>query len=213
MQEGSPAARIAHAALFERVVERIHRYFPERAISVWPHPELPPPPPPRVARVVVLGNLAPEKGLRVVAACAQDAKQRGLPLTFRVLGATTEPVPQAPEAPLSIFGQYDDRELPQLLVAEKPDVIFFPAQVPETYSYTLSVALASGVPIVASALGALSERLAGHAQSAVVRWNALPGEWNAALLAAAGLDAAPAAAPPAGTAESPAPARSAAVIP
>lgn len=27
MEAGSPAARLAHAALFERVVERIHRYF------------------------------------------------------------------------------------------------------------------------------------------------------------------------------------------
>lgn len=27
MVEGSPAARVAHAALFERVIERIHRYF------------------------------------------------------------------------------------------------------------------------------------------------------------------------------------------
>ena len=125
----------------------------------------------------------------MVAACAQDAKLRALPLTFRVLGSTTEPIPQAPEAPLSIAGQYEDAQLPQLLAAEKPDVIFFPAQVPETYSYTLSVALASGTPIVASALGALTERLAGHKHSTTVRWNALPAEWNAALQKAAGIDA------------------------
>ena len=34
-----------------------------------------PPPPPRMARVVVLGNLSPEKGLHVVAACARDAQR------------------------------------------------------------------------------------------------------------------------------------------
>jgi glycosyltransferase involved in cell wall biosynthesis len=162
---------------------------------VWPHPEAALPPPPRVARVVVLGNLSPEKGLRVVAACALDARLRGLPLTFRVLGSTTEPITQAPDVPLSIFGQYADAALPQLLAAEKPDVIFFPAQVPETYSYTLSVALASGVPIVASSLGAMAERLAGHAGSATIRWNALPNEWNAALQKAAGIESAPAAVP------------------
>lgn len=167
------------------VARRIHRYFPEQAIEVWPHPESPRGPAPQVARVVVLGNLSPEKGLRVVAACAQDAKQAGLPLTFRVLGASTEPVPQAPELPLSIFGQYDDSALPTLLAAEKPDVIFFPAQVPETYSYTLSVAMATGVPIVTSSLGAFAERLADYPRAAIVRWNALPSEWNVALLAAA----------------------------
>ena len=170
------------------VAKRIHRYFPTRAVSVWPHPESDKPMQPPVLRVVVLGNLSPEKGLRVVAACAQDARLRGLPLAFRVLGSTTEPSPQAPEVPLSIFGQYEDAELPQLLAAEKPDVIFFPAQVPETYSYTLSVALASRVPIVASSLGALSERLAGYPRATAVRWNALPAEWNTALLKAAGVD-------------------------
>jgi hypothetical protein len=44
------------------------------------------------------------------------------------------------------------------------------------------------VPIVASSLGALAERIAGHGHPSVVRWNAAPAEWNAALLAAAGID-------------------------
>jgi glycosyltransferase involved in cell wall biosynthesis len=138
-------------------------------------------------RVVLLGNLTPEKGLHVAAACAEDARDRRLPMTFRVLGSTTEPVPQWPDAPLTIHGQYQDSELAHLLAAEKADVLWFPAQVPETYSYTLSVALASGLPIVASALGALPERLAQHPRSATVAWNAPAAEWNAALLSVAGL--------------------------
>jgi hypothetical protein len=72
------------------------RYFPALPIAVWPHPEPPPPPAPRVLRVVILGNLSPEKGLYVAAACAQDARDRRLPMTFRVLGSTTEPVLQWP---------------------------------------------------------------------------------------------------------------------
>jgi glycosyltransferase involved in cell wall biosynthesis len=171
------------------VAQRIRRYFPELAIQVWPHAEPQPPAPPRVARVVVLGNLSPEKGLHVVAACAEDAQARRLPLTFRVLGSTTEPIPQAPEAPLTIHGQYDDAELARLLAAEKPDVVWFPAQVPETYSYTLSVALASGLPIVAAALGALPERLSSYPHAATVRWNAPAADWNAALIGAAGIGA------------------------
>jgi glycosyltransferase involved in cell wall biosynthesis len=170
------------------VSKRIRRYFPTRAISVWPHPEVDQPSPPSMVRVVVLGSLSPEKGLRVVAACAEDAKLRDLPLTFRVLGSTTEPVVQSPEVPLSIFGQYDDAALPQLLAAEKPDVIFFPVHFPATYSYSFSVALASRAPVVVSSLGALSERLAGHPRSTTVRWNAAPAEWNAILLKAAGID-------------------------
>src|SRR4029079_10425650 len=94
---------------------------PVLRIEDGPHPEGPPLPLPRVVRVGILGNLSPEKGLHVVAACARDARERGLALTFRVLGSTTEPVAQAPEAPLTIFGQYVDTELPQLIASEKPD--------------------------------------------------------------------------------------------
>ena len=181
------------------VERRIGHYFHDLAIHVWPHPEVAPDPPPRMARVAVLGNLSPEKGLHVVAACARDARESGLPLVFRLLGSTTEPIPQSPDLPLTIHGQYIDAELPLLIGAEKPDVILFPAQVPETYAYTLSVALASGLPIVASALGAFPERLVGHPRAAMVPWNASAAEWNDALLAAAGLPAresAPVLAPP-----------------
>ena len=167
------------------VSTRIRGYFPDVAIDVWPHPEDSPPPVPRIVRVAVLGNLSPEKGLHVVAECARDARVRGLPLTFRVLGSTTEPVPQAPEVPLTIYGQYVDSDLARLIAAEKPDVLLFAAQVPETYAYTLSVALQSGLPIVASALGAFPERLRGVPRSTIVPWDAPPSAWNDALIAAA----------------------------
>ena len=167
------------------VATRMRRYFPDLPVDVWPHPEGAPAATPRIVRVAILGNLSPEKGLQVVAACARNALERGLPLTFRVLGSTTEPIAQAPDAPLTIYGQYVDSELPQLIAAEKPDVLLFAAQVPETYAYTLSVALQSGLPIVASALGAFPERLAGVPRSTTVPWNAPPATWNDALLAAA----------------------------
>lgn len=167
------------------VATRIHRYWPALPISVWPHPEAPPVQPPSIVRVVTLGNLSPEKGLRLVAACADDARNRALPLAFRVLGATTEPIAQSPEAPVTIHGSYPEELLPTLLAAERADVLFFPIQVPETYSYTLSIALATPTPIVAAALGALVERLDGRAHVRLLPFDADPAQWNAALLDAA----------------------------
>jgi glycosyltransferase involved in cell wall biosynthesis len=160
------------------VARRIGRYFPELRITVLAHPEAPVPAVSPYVRVVTLGSLSPEKGLRVLAACAKDAQARSLPLSFRVLGPTTEPLPQWPDAPLSIHGQYADGDLPRLLAAENPDVFWFPAQVPETYSYTLSVAMTTGLPIVASDLGALPERLANYAHAVIMPWNAPPETWN-----------------------------------
>lgn len=166
------------------VATRTRRYIPDLAITVWQHPEGPTPPVPRIVRVAILGNLSPEKGLHVVAACARDASERHLPLVFRVLGSTTEPIPQAPDAPLTIYGQYLEGELPLLIAAEQPDVLLFAAQVPETYAYTMSVALDSGLPIVASELGAFPERLEGVPRSTTVPWDAPAARWNDALLAA-----------------------------
>jgi hypothetical protein len=83
-----------------------------------------------------------------------------------------------------VHGQYANSELPALIAAERPDVIWFPSQVPESYSYTLSTALDSEAAIVASAMGALPERLAGHPRAVLVPANATAVEWNKALLEA-----------------------------
>jgi glycosyltransferase involved in cell wall biosynthesis len=168
------------------LAQRVARYFPDIDIAVLTHAETQSAAP-RVVRVATLGGLSPEKGLRVVAACAEDARTRGLPLAFRVLGWTADPLPQWPHASLSIHGQYAEAELPALIAAERPDVIWFPAQVPESYSYTLTAALASGAAIVASALGALPERLAGNPRATLLPADASPAQWNDALIAAGAL--------------------------
>ncbi|HEY7943092.1 MAG TPA: glycosyltransferase [Casimicrobiaceae bacterium] len=168
------------------VERRVACYFPGLSIVVLPHAEAPLTTPARVTRVVTLGRLSPEKGLHVVSACAEDARARGLPLSFVVMGPVSEPLPQRPQVPLSVRGEYVDADLGTLIVAERPDVIWFPAQVPETYSYTLSVALVADAAIVASALGAFPERLAGRQRTILMPWNATPSEWNDALLGAAG---------------------------
>ncbi|MEP7183781.1 MAG: glycosyltransferase, partial [Betaproteobacteria bacterium] len=165
------------------VAQRIGRYFPGLAIDVWPHPE-PAPAPLPIARIVVPGLLSPQKGLATVVGCAADAKSRGLPLAFHVLGATTAPVPQMPALPLTLSGEYDEADLAWRLAAERPDALFFPAQVPETWSYTLSAAMESGAPIVASALGAIGERLAGRPRVTLLRPDAPAADWNDALLRA-----------------------------
>jgi O-antigen biosynthesis protein len=173
------AARIIAPSM--DVAARIGRYVPDIAIEVWPHAESSISVP-ALARVATLGTLTAEKGLRVVAACAQDAHARALPLSFRILGAVGAPLPALPAWRLSLSGEYAEADLASLLGAERPDVLWFPAQVPETFAYTLSPAIASGLPIVASDLGALRARLDGRPNTRIVRWDASPTEWNAALM-------------------------------
>ncbi len=166
------------------VAARIGRYVPGLRAEVWPHPE-PPLALRPVTRVATVGMLSREKGFDRVVACAQDAHARALPLAFRVLGATAAPLPPLPLSRLSMSGEFQEGDLAGLLAAERPDVLWFPVQWPETYTYTLSVALAVGTPIVASDVGALPERLGAHPAARLLPWDSPAAAWNDALLAAA----------------------------
>lgn len=169
------------------VIDRIQRRFPGIVVEYIPHPprsdwtdERPP-----QIKVLMLGGLAPAKGLHQLQACALDAKSRRLPLVFCVLGYLSEAIPTWPELPIQVRGEYRDEDLPSLLAMERADVLWCPGQIPETYSYTLDVALATGLPIVASDFGAIAERLRNRSSAQLLPPQSGPSQWNQALLASA----------------------------
>lgn len=165
---------------------RIHTHHPAVTPVVWPHPQADAKPTRPIVRVLVPGGISPAKGIDVLEACARDARERDLPLHFRVLGFLARPIPHWPELPLSVAGEFPEGRLPELLALEHGDVVFFPAQCAETFSYTLSDALGTALPIVATDLGALPERLARRDNARLVRATASAREMNDVLLAAAG---------------------------
>jgi hypothetical protein len=180
----------------EDAARRIAAFFPGAPVVMWPHPEEDAPKSVAPWRVLVPGAISPAKGLEALEACVEDAGVRKLPLHFRVLGFTARPIAAWPERPYGVTGEYEEQDLPALIALERGDAFFFPAQVPETFSYTLSAALATGLPIVATDLGAFAGRLAGRANARIVRWDAGAAEMNDALMAAIGTPApAPAPAP------------------
>ena len=162
---------------------RIGAFFPAVTPLVWPHPELDATPAAAPLRVLVTGAISPAKGLGLLEACVRDAAARALPLHFRVLGYLARPIPVWPQLPFSIAGEYRERDLDAMIALERGDAFFFPAQCPETFSYTLSAALATPLPIVATDLGALPERLADRANARVVPWNAGASVVNDTILA------------------------------
>jgi glycosyltransferase involved in cell wall biosynthesis len=166
--------------------ERIRAFFPQLSPLVWPHPETEGAPPPAPLRILVPGAISSLKGFEVLRACVEDASKRGLALHFVVLGFLGKPLAQWPQAPLTITGEYPEGTLPALIAKERGDVFFFPSQCPETFSYTLSAALRTGLPIVATDLGAVGERIRGHPGARTVPWDAAASELNDALLSAGG---------------------------
>lgn len=153
------------------VARRYQRFVPNAAYVVQPHPEAPESTPPRSRRVLVLGALSRAKGLDVLESVAIAARQAGSPVHFVLLGYAVDEVKTWPDVSLHIRGEYLESELQSLIAQEAPDLIWFPATWPETYSYTLSAALDAHVPIVAPDLGAFPERLAGNPRATLLPWN------------------------------------------
>lgn len=169
--------RGAYAALFRAartivvpdpdVAARLSRYFDGVEFEVQPH-EIPIAGPFRFRerhldtdgpiRIVVIGAIGKIKGYDILLACARDARKRHLPLEFLVYGYTMNDVLLRREG-VAVTGRYLDAHADEGLEALFPHCIWLPYVWPETYSYTLSIALRLGCPIFAFDLGAIGSRL------------------------------------------------------
>ena len=129
-------------------------------------------------KVAVVGALSVIKGADVLEDVARAARRGGAPIDFHLLGYAYRSLQTQPRSALTIHGHYkDEQELSDLLNWLKPDLVWFPALVPETYSYTLSEVLRAGLPVVAPNLGAFPERLRGREWSWIEPWTQTPADW------------------------------------
>ena len=71
-------------------------------------------------------------------------------------------------------GAYRLDQLEEKLDSIKPHVVWFPALWPETYSYTLSIALEHTYPVVCPNIGAFVERIENRNHSLLLPWNIKP---------------------------------------
>ena len=149
------------------VKERIARYYPLDNIEVRPHENIT-----REdiqvktnvlefgdkLRVVVIGAISKIKGFDVLLKCARDAGVRGLPVEFILMGYSLDDR-LLEGAGVEVTGKYPEAEALERLHGQNPHVVLLPSTGPETYSYTLSIALQAGYPIVAFDIGAIARRL------------------------------------------------------
>ncbi|HQT78714.1 MAG: hypothetical protein B7Z80_22560 [Rhodospirillales bacterium 20-64-7] len=125
-----------------------------------------------VLRIVVLGALTNPRGARTVAMVAEAARRSGL--AIHLIGYTDDLFPQVALRLVAQTGRYEDSDLPDLIRQTKPHVFWFASTAPETDSEALGTAIETGLPIVATDLGAFTERLSGRPLTWLVDHRAPP---------------------------------------
>ena len=145
------------------VALRLGRYFPQITFQVVPHdtPRIPPARPPRKRRdgplrVGTIGAISEIKGFSYLIDCARTAESTDL--QFVVAGFTRDD-DLARDVGIEVSGRYRHDDLPDLLARLDLDVILQISRLPETYSFTLSAAIETGLPIVTFDIGAPQSRL------------------------------------------------------
>lgn len=148
------------------VKDRLQCYFPDLAYEVLPHDQDELPTEDRVSvpnnssiiNVVVIGAISKLKGFNILLECARYVLKNRLPIKYTVLGYSLNDK-LLRDAGVEITGQYHENEALQMLKDLNPSIIWLPSVWPETYSYTLSIAMKMDCPICAFDLGAIARRL------------------------------------------------------
>jgi GT2 family glycosyltransferase len=165
---GEMLARAARVAVPDQDMSaRLARYFPRVRFAVAPHePDFKPVVestapailPGERMRVVVVGAISRLKGYEPLLQCARHARAWDMALEFIVMGYSVNDR-ELEGAGVTVTGKYRDEEAIARLVSLRPHLVWLPSLWPETYCYTLSIALQAGVPVVAFDIGAMSTRL------------------------------------------------------
>jgi glycosyltransferase involved in cell wall biosynthesis len=108
-------------------------------------------------RFGMIGNLLPVKGIDVVFQVWPMVAQTSA-AELHIYGASDPNyIERCRELGIHYHGAYREADLPEIL--SQIDVGIMPAQVQETFSYTLSEFFAGGVPVIGSDYGALADRI------------------------------------------------------
>ncbi|HEY0181021.1 MAG TPA: glycosyltransferase [Dokdonella sp.] len=126
--------------------------------AAWPAdaPRAAAPPARERLRLLVPGRVRRGKGAELLAAALPGLRERA---ELFLLGAGADARALFGERGVHVLLDYRRDELPRLVAALRPDAALLLPTVAETFSYTLSEMRSLGVPVVATRVGALAERI------------------------------------------------------
>lgn len=125
----------------------------------------------------MLGTLSLMKGGNVVNSLCNYIDEQGLDIPMTVVGSSFIDTP----ARVTIHGQYTHSDLPIIVSKYGINVILMLSIIPETFSYTISEAMAMMLPIITFDIGAQGHRVKQYALGQVIPLDSSPAVILAAI--------------------------------
>jgi glycosyltransferase involved in cell wall biosynthesis len=112
--------------------------------------------------VCLIGEISDHKGARILDALLSRVMEESLPVRFRVIGTFLHAWRHRNNPHLIETGLFHPADLPGLLDGQRIDLFFFPSIWPETFSYVVHEMMGTGLPVLATRIGAHGDALAGY---------------------------------------------------
>jgi glycosyltransferase involved in cell wall biosynthesis len=153
-----------------------------------PHPEpmqqihVSAPPSSGPLRALILGAIGPHKGSDLLLKCALDAFTRGLPIEYSIVGEVNDPERFRRLPNVRIGRRYPVGHAEKALSFSAFHCALFLSIWPETYAYTLSEVMASGVFPMSLNVGAIPARLKAMDWGHLIPLDASPADINNTIM-------------------------------
>lgn len=123
-----------------------------------------------VPSIGILGTLSQIKGSDVINDLNTYLEKQGGLVPITIVGSSVVPVPEG----IHMHGAYEQVDLVKIMNLYGINVILMPSIVPETFSFTISEAMAMRLPIVAFDIGAQGRRVRSYDLGKVIPLNSSP---------------------------------------
>jgi glycosyltransferase involved in cell wall biosynthesis len=149
-----------------------------RGFRVWARPVIPKEP----LRIALFGSINPDTGIAVLFDVLAKVRHHRLPLQFFVFGELSIALPADFRSLCKVVNPSSAYALTTEVCRWHPHLAWFPYQSAVPFGYEMTNAQASGLPIAASAIGAVPERLERRPLSWLLPCDSSVQDWIALFL-------------------------------